>query len=285
MWAASWEWPFVTSMALKIPRMKIWLTVVTNLCPPVGQSDILSQQWLTFNVQRDGIFLGQIQKFREPGSCFLQRSDRNHLNTWRLSDLLQDLRDHLERWKGIQETPPIVPWNRHGVHELRLGSGYGDANLMSRLLANVANKSTCGSPHWANTGRRRSMAIVHSVFSVWPTLDSESAWMLWTPGRWTDQCYRLSIAPLQQVQHQLHESVGSSASLVLDVSHCHCVIAHQAHHLGPQCHCVIAHQAHHSGPQMRKEVSHGVNDGLHLHNVDVTRSLRCWPQSLSRVWP
>ena len=70
------------------------------------------------------------------------------------------------------------------VH-LALGSGYGDTNLMSRLLANVANKSTCGSPHLANTGRRHSMAIVHSVFSVWPTLDSESAWMLCTPGRWT----------------------------------------------------------------------------------------------------
>ena len=66
-----------------------------------------------------------------------------------------------------------------------LGSGYGDANLMSRLLANVTNKSTCGSPYWANTGRRRSMAIVHSMFSVWPTLDRESTWMLWTTGRWT----------------------------------------------------------------------------------------------------
>ena len=43
----------------------------------------------------------------------------------------------------------------------------------------------CGSPQLANTGRRRSMAIVHSVFSVWPTLDRESAWMLCTPDRWT----------------------------------------------------------------------------------------------------
>ena len=50
-----------------------------------------------------------------------------------------------------------------------LGSGYGDTNLMSRLLANVADKSICGSPHLANTGHRRSMAIVHSVFSGWPT--------------------------------------------------------------------------------------------------------------------
>ena len=66
-----------------------------------------------------------------------------------------------------------------------LGSGYGETNLMSHLLVKVANKSTCGLPHLANTGRRRSMAIVHSVFSVWPTLDRESAWMLCTPGRWT----------------------------------------------------------------------------------------------------
>ena len=55
----------------------------------------------------------------------------------------------------------------------------------SRLLANVANKLICGSPHLANTGRRLTMAIVHSVVSVWPTLDRESAWMLCTPGRWT----------------------------------------------------------------------------------------------------
>ena len=66
-----------------------------------------------------------------------------------------------------------------------LGSGYGDTNLTSRLLAIVANKSICGSPHLANAGRRLSMAIVHSVVSVWPTLDRESTWMLRTPGRWT----------------------------------------------------------------------------------------------------
>ena len=65
-----------------------------------------------------------------------------------------------------------------------LGSGYGDTNLTSRLLANVTNISICGSPHLANTGRKLSMAIVHSVVSVWPTLDRESAWMLRTPGRW-----------------------------------------------------------------------------------------------------
>ena len=70
-----------------------------------------------------------------------------------------------------------------------LGSGYGDANLMMPLLVNVANRSTCGSPHLADTGRRRSMAIVHSVFSVWPTLDSESAWTLSTPGRWTETSF------------------------------------------------------------------------------------------------
>ena len=52
-----------------------------------------------------------------------------------------------------------------------LGSGYGDTNLTSRLLANVANKSIRGSPHLANTGRRLSVAIVHSVVRVWPTLE------------------------------------------------------------------------------------------------------------------
>ena len=66
-----------------------------------------------------------------------------------------------------------------------LGSGYDDTNLTSRLLANVANKSIRGSPHLANTGRRLSIATVHSVVSVRPTVDRESAWMLCTPGRWT----------------------------------------------------------------------------------------------------
>ena len=66
-----------------------------------------------------------------------------------------------------------------------LGSGYGETNLTSRLLANVPNISICGSPHLANTGHRLSMAIVHSVVRVWPTLDRESAWILHTPGRWT----------------------------------------------------------------------------------------------------
>ena len=64
-------------------------------------------------------------------------------------------------------------------------SGYGETNLTSHLLANVANISICGSPHLANTVRRLSMAIVHSVVRVWPTLDRESAWILRTPGRWT----------------------------------------------------------------------------------------------------
>ena len=103
------------------PSVKIWWPVVTSLCPPVGQSDVLSQQWLTFDVQRDGIFLGQVETFQEPGSCFLQRSDQNHLNPLRLSHLLQDLRDHLERWKHVQEAPPFVLGHRHGVHELRPG--------------------------------------------------------------------------------------------------------------------------------------------------------------------
>ena len=49
----------------------------------------------------------------------------------------------------------------------------------------MSQGSTCGSPHLANMGRRRSMAIVYSVVSVWPTLDRESVWMFCTPGRWT----------------------------------------------------------------------------------------------------
>ena len=132
-------------------------------------------------------------------------------------------------------------------------SGNGNTNLMSHLLANVADKSTCGSPHLGNTVRRHSIAIVHSAFSIWPTLDRESAWMLWTPGRWTGT----NVITLRS------HHVSSSAlvcMIVLDVSHSH---------------CIVAHQANHPGPQMRQEVSHSVDDGLHLQNVDVPRSLRC----------
>ena len=64
-----------------------------------------------------------------------------------------------------------------------------------------------------------------------------------------NQSYCLAIAPLQQAQRHLHECVRSCAPLILDVSHSH---------------CLVAHQAYHPGPQMRQEVSHGVDDGLHL---------------------
>ena len=94
-----------------------------SLSPPRTErhpESAVAEAW-TFDVQSEGIFLGQVQKFREPGSCFLQRRDQNHLNTWRLNDLLQDLRNHLEWRKYVQDSPPVVPRNRHGAHELRPG--------------------------------------------------------------------------------------------------------------------------------------------------------------------
>ena len=148
--ATSWEWPFATKMACKVSTPED-LTA--------GSEESLSPRQTEWRpesaeaVEWDLLGTGP----EVPGT----------------SKLLQDLRDHLERWKRIQEAPPIVLGHRHG---------YGNANLMRRLLANVANRSTCGSSHLANTGRRRSMAIVHSVFSVCPTLDSESTWTLCTPG-------------------------------------------------------------------------------------------------------
>ena len=79
-----------------------------------------------------------------------------------------------------------------------------------------------------------------------------------------NQRNRLAVTPLQQSYGQLHQSVRSRAPLVLDVSHSH---------------CIVAHQANHPGPQMRQEVSHSVDDGLLLQSVDVPRSLKCRPLS------
>ena len=120
----------------------------------------------------------------KPQSCLLQWSDQNQPDSWWLSDLLQNLRDHLEWRERIQEAPPVVPGHWHGVRPLCPGVRIRRYKLDESSVVNVENESTCGSPHLANTGCRRSMAIVHSVFSVWPTLDRESAWILCTPGRW-----------------------------------------------------------------------------------------------------
>ena len=45
-----------------------------------------------------------------------------------------------------------------------------------------------------------------------------------------NQRNRLAVAPLQQSYGQLHQSVRSRAPLVLDVSHSHYIVAHQANH-------------------------------------------------------
>ena len=186
------EWP------AKSPRVKIWRPVVTSLCPPVRQSDVLSQQWLTFDVQRDGIFLGQIRKFREPGNCFLQRSNQKHLNTWRLSDLLQDLRDHLEQWKRVQETPPIVPGNRHGIRKLRPGVRIRRCKLDE---ASVGERRKQVDLWFAPQGKYRSETLHgHRPLCVQCLADSGQRICLDVVDSWQmdwNQCYRLAIAPLQ----------------------------------------------------------------------------------------
>ena len=62
------------------------------------------------------------------------------------------------------------------------GSGTGDTNRGNLLLYLVANKSILGRCHllhieWKTSGRRN-----HSVWMVWPSLDSLSATMFSWPG-------------------------------------------------------------------------------------------------------
>ena len=254
MLAAFLEWPFALRKARRVSTRVDLTAGSESLGHPVAYQNVLSQQVL-------------LELRRTAGSDLLG-TDPSALETMTLPVAVERSKSpwHLEteRSSAKLEGPSWMAGTRTGgasscpmasVHSA-LGSIYGDTNLMSRLLGNVANKSTCGSPHLANMGLRRSMAIVHSVVSVWPILDRESAWMLCIPGRWTGT----NVAPLEQSYGHLHQSVRSRAPLVLDVSHSH---------------CVVAHQANHPGPQMRQEVSHSVDDGLHLQSVDVPRC-RLW---------
>ena len=152
----------------KSPRVKIWQPVVKSLYPPVRQSDVLSQQWLTFDVQWDGIFLGQ-----EAVSC------RGGIRIiWTPGDWATFCRTWgtiLNGGNAYRRTLPLSQGTDMASINSALRSGYTAMQTWWGVLsANVANKSTCGSPHLANTGRRCTMAIVHSVFSVWPTLQSVS---------------------------------------------------------------------------------------------------------------
>ena len=84
----------------------------------VGQNDVLGEQQLTFSIQWDWNFLRQFQKFWKPGSCFMLGSYQYPLYSVRLVDLLQHLRDQLERWERIQEAPPVVPGSGHRIRPL-----------------------------------------------------------------------------------------------------------------------------------------------------------------------
>ena len=114
-------------------------------------------------------------------------------------------------------------------------------------------KSTCGSPHLANTGRRRSKAIVHFVFSVWLTLDRESAWMLCIPDSWTGT----NVIALRS--HHL------SSRIVICIS----VYDHvpPSFLMEPQSpHCRTSREPPGNLRWGRKSLT--VDDGLHLQNVE-----------------
>ena len=86
--------------------MSIWRPVVTPFRHPIADHDVLSQQCLTLD---DWILLCQVHQLRKPRSCLLQWSDQNHPGSWWLSDLLQNLSNHVQWRESIQEAPPIVP--------------------------------------------------------------------------------------------------------------------------------------------------------------------------------
>ena len=64
------------------------------------------------------------------------------------------------------------------------GSGTGDTNCGSLLLNLVANRSTCGWCHREHIALNTSGWRDHSVWMVWPSLDSLSAITFSRPGIW-----------------------------------------------------------------------------------------------------
>ena len=187
MWAASLEWPMALRMAHRVS---------TRVDLTAGSDESLSHRrpsWhlesAEFNPQRtaglDPLGTGPSTPETMKLHVAVERSESPWLLVTERSSGALEGPSWMAGGKAYRRPLPLSQGTDMASVHSALGSGYGDTNLMSHLLANVANKSTCCSPHWANTGRRCSMAIVHSVFSVWPTLDRESAWMLWTPGRWS----------------------------------------------------------------------------------------------------
>ena len=200
MWAASWEWPFTTRMARKVSRHEDFTAGSDESLSPSWRERRLSQQWLTFDIQRDGVFLGQVQKFREPGSCFLQRYDQNHLNTWRLKDLLQDLRDHLEPQMCIQEAPPVVPGYRHGIREVCTGVGIRRCKLDEMSVRERREQVDLWfaplGKYWSEMLHgHRSLGVQCLAYSGQHIcLDVVDSWQMDS-----NQCYCLAITPLQQM--------------------------------------------------------------------------------------
>ena len=144
-----------------------------------------------------------------------------------------------------------------------LGSGYGDATGWVVCW----RKSQTSQPVVRPTGQTQV------VDTPWPSClaDSGQEICLDVVDSWQmdgNQRYRLVIAPLEQAYRHLHECVRSCASLVLDVSH--------------SLHCSTSREPPGDLRWGRKSLT--IDDGLHLQNLDVPESLRCWPLSLCRAW-
>ena len=121
MWAASLEWPLAIRVARRVSTCVDLMAGSDESLSPRRSAQHFESAAVALDIQRDGIFLGQIHQLRKPWSCLLHLSDQNHLDPWRLSDLLQYWRDHLEWRECKQEAPPMVPGHRHGVHKLSPG--------------------------------------------------------------------------------------------------------------------------------------------------------------------
>ena len=180
MLAPSLEWPFALRMALRVSTHED----LTAEVPPPMHTSCVSRSWPSKNRGIGSSWARSISSGNhDAAGCSWAISITCTPGDWAI--FCRTCGTILNGGKAYKRPLSLSQgMDMASVHSA-LGSGYGNTNLTSPLLANVASISICGSSHLANTGRRFSMAIVHSVVRVWPILDRESAWILRTPGRWT----------------------------------------------------------------------------------------------------
>ena len=155
----SWEWPSPLGWPTKSPLVKIWRPVVTSLCPPVEHwaTSWVSSGWpLTY---RGWDLLGTDPEV--PGTRKLLPAEERTI--WTLGDWATFCRTWgtilisgkaYRRPSRCPREPTWCPWTQPWGPDTAMQTWWVICWRTSQT------SPTCGSPHWANTGRRRSMAIV-----------------------------------------------------------------------------------------------------------------------------